>query len=522
VSTPIPYQIQPDQGPIAVPSPLDETVGGGGPQFEGPSFELLNIKWGNPSFGTPSGVVTWSFATFNSSVQPEDVTYNPPMPTFFQDEVRAAFDAWEAVADIDFVEVSDSSNVDIRVGVGSVDGAGSTLGVAYYSFSGITFNQVHIIMDSVDFSSTSDSGVFYLTMLHEIGHAIGLDHENGISSIMSSFINTSLTGLTGDDLAAVQLLYGGGEGFVLDDHPVDGFGTDASIVVGGSVAGNIESSYDKDWFSVDVIAGRIYQFDLSGDTLVDAYLSLRAADNSLYLFNDDGGPGYDSRITFTATETCTLYLVAEAYSSGAGTYTLTALDISPPPIPGITLTEGLSDSPGSIGTSDVVISGDTFEGRLANGTDHDFVRIELQAGVSYTFELNGADTEGGTLVDPVLSLRNANGGLIVSNDDGGTVFDPSITYIPTVSGSYYLEASTDQTSGGTYSLVTSPDQRTVLDSVDNPGMTVSEGGNDAPGSNVSDRGIDPGDSFVGTLSSFQDTDYIRINMVDRFEYTFEA
>ncbi len=522
MSTPVPYVYQPDQGPIAVPLPSDETGDSDGPQYEGPSFEFLNVKWGSPVNGTTGGIVTWSFATFNSSTQPNDVTYDFPMPSFYQDEVRAAFDAWEAVADIDFVEVQDSSNVDIRLGIGAVDGNGSTLGVAYTSSFGGSLIRVNIILDRADYNSVGDSSELYLTVLHEIGHAIGLDHENDVSSIMSAFINTSLTGLTADDIAGAQALYGGeGGSTVFDDFPTNSIGTDGSFVVGGAQSGEIEISGDEDWFAVEVVGNRLYQFDLSGNTLSDTYLELRGAQGQLFKINDDGGPGLDSRIIFEPAFSGTLYLVASAFSSGTGTYTLTAIDITPPPVPGITLSEGLSDSPGSVVTSDVVISGDIFEGRLANGTDHDFVRIELTAGVTYTFQLNGADTEGGTLTNPVLSLRDASGDLIVSNDEGGTVFDPTIEYTPTATGTYYLEASSENASGGTYTLVTTPDERTVLDSVVGPGMLVSEGGNDVPGSNISDRGIDPGDTFGGTLSSAQDVDYIRINLSARFEYTFE-
>ena len=47
--------------------------------------------------------------------------------------IRDAFDAWESVCGVDFVEVSDSSSSDIRIGwtsPGYSDGPGGTL--AYY------------------------------------------------------------------------------------------------------------------------------------------------------------------------------------------------------------------------------------------------------------------------------------------------------------------------------------------------------------------------------------------------------
>ncbi|MBT5241513.1 MAG: matrixin family metalloprotease [Rhodospirillaceae bacterium] len=523
MSTPVPYVYQPDQGPIAVPAPSDDTSSTTGPQYEGPSFEFLNVKWGSPVNGTTGGIVTWSFATFNSGNQPADVTYDFPMPSFYQDEVRAAFDAWEAVSDIDFVEVQDGSNVDIRLGIGAVDGNGSTLGVAYTSSFGGSLIRVNIILDSADYNSVGDSSELYLTVLHEIGHAIGLDHENDVSSIMSAFINTSLTGLTADDIAGAQALYGGegGGGTVFDDFPTDSIATDGSFVVGGAQSGQIEISGDEDWFAIEVVANRLYRFDLTGNTLADTYLDLRGAQGQSLAFNDDGGPGLNSRITFTPAETGTIYLVASAFSSGTGSYTLTAVDITPPSIPGITISEGLSDSPGSIATSDVLISGDTFVGRLANGTDHDFVRIELTAGVTYTFDLQGADSGSGTLANPFFELNNSEGQLLTANNNGGVGLDSRITYTPTVSGTYYLEVTTNQVVGGTYTLVTTPDERTVLDSDVNPGMQVSEGGNDVPGSNVSDIGIDPGDTFSGSLSTPQDTDYIRVNLTARFEYSFE-
>ena len=40
--------------------------------------------------------------------------------------------------------------------------------------------------------------------------------------------------------------------------------TTAAVAVGGSATGEIETADDKDWFEVELEAGRTYQFDLQG------------------------------------------------------------------------------------------------------------------------------------------------------------------------------------------------------------------------------------------------------------------
>ena len=48
-----------------------------------------------------------------------------------------------------------------------------------------------------------------------------------------------------------------------DDYSADRFTTGA-VEVGGSATGTIETAYDHDWFAVELVAGRTYQFDLQG------------------------------------------------------------------------------------------------------------------------------------------------------------------------------------------------------------------------------------------------------------------
>ena len=45
--------------------------------------------------------------------------------------------------------------------------------------------------------------------LHELGHALGLDHSEDTNSIMYAFYDCSKTTLTADDIAGIQAIYGG-------------------------------------------------------------------------------------------------------------------------------------------------------------------------------------------------------------------------------------------------------------------------------------------------------------------------
>lgn len=68
------------------------------------SYALEGVKWGAPGLGSPGGQVTWSFAT--SSYAGQFYAFDSTLTGNFQDEVRRAFDRWESVARIDFVEAS--------------------------------------------------------------------------------------------------------------------------------------------------------------------------------------------------------------------------------------------------------------------------------------------------------------------------------------------------------------------------------------------------------------------------------
>ncbi|MFG6621393.1 DUF4214 domain-containing protein [Sulfitobacter sp. 1A05707] len=166
-------------------------------------YNLLGPKWGSPQLGEAGGVVYWSFAT----VQGDIVNFSASISGGAQrDVIRQAFQMWEDVANIDFVEVADNRDVDIRLGYEDIDGPGGTLGLAYYGYIGTGFVEAEIGFDRADIGrQTIDQ--FFETAIHEIGHTIGLGHSDAPNSIM---LPRSYTGpvLSSGDIAGIQEIYG--------------------------------------------------------------------------------------------------------------------------------------------------------------------------------------------------------------------------------------------------------------------------------------------------------------------------
>ncbi len=103
-----------------------------------------------------------------------------------------------------------------------------------------------------------------------------------------------------------------------------------SVPINGSSTGTLETTGDRDWFRVQLVAGTTYVIDLQGQhagagTLPDPYLRVHDANGNLLAQNDDSVPGsnFDSEVTFQAGTTGTYYLEAGAFAdSYTGTYRL--------------------------------------------------------------------------------------------------------------------------------------------------------------------------------------------------------
>jgi serralysin len=112
--------------------------------------------------------------------------------------------------------------------------------------------------------------------------------------------------------------------------------TTSSIGVGGTLDGNLETAGDHDWYKITLTAGQKVVISLDGSgasPLVDPYLYIHDSSGFLLTSDDDGGPGTDSRVVFTAPTSGTYYVDVGAWNDQySGTYTVSVQPYTPPPV----------------------------------------------------------------------------------------------------------------------------------------------------------------------------------------------
>jgi serralysin len=162
-------------------------------------------------------------------------------------------------------------------------------------------------------------------------------------------------------------------------------GTTTSIAVGGTLTDSLETVGDHDWVRITLTAGQKIVISLGayGGSGVDTYLYLRDSSGNLLTENDDGGPGTDSRLVFTAPSSGTYYIDVGAWNDqSAGAYQLSVQTYTPPP----------------------VYTDDQIANQLVNGYwNNDFHHWNVTQGGTITVNLTALTPEGQNLARAALA-----------------------------------------------------------------------------------------------------------------------
>lgn len=116
----------------------------------------------------------------------------------------------------------------------------------------------------------------------------------------------------------------------------------------------------------------------------------------------------------------------------------------------------VSDAPYETTTPYTISAGDTFEGTLSFAGDKDAIKLQVEAGVTYTISMDGIGSGG--VADTYLYLFDSNTNEVARDDDGGGNYNSEITFTATSTGTYYIGATSYEDGySGDYRLTVTAD-----------------------------------------------------------------
>lgn len=353
----------------------------------------------------------------------------------------------------------------------------------------------------------------YLTVFDFAGNEIDWDDDGGLGynsrleftppSTGTFYVEArGFAGDSGTYRLSAQVLEAPQAPGVADDYSDDAR-TLGQIAAGGSVIGDLEASGDMDWFAISLAAGQPIIFDLEGaptgqGTLSDPYLTIYDEFGDEIDRDDDGGEGYNSRLSFTAPYEGVYFIEARGFGGSSGTYRLSAGQ-GAAQVPLVA-----DDYPADPSTPGSVFVGGFVTGTIEQADDSDWFALQLANGQTVDLSLEGVDTGGGDLGDPLLVLYDQFGNEIDRNDDGGEGLNSFLTFTAPSGGTYYVAADAFSSSTGSYTL--------YVDDV-TPAQVGGKGPVDDYAGDASTSGfISLGGSVSGTLEQMEDTDWFAIQL----------
>ncbi len=156
-----------------------------------------------------------------------------------KNELQAALQRWESVANIAFIEMNDPSLANIVIGAADDPGGRAFANLSYRGEKGPTpvtmalgnapaspvlddnggdgsvvpIDQAYVCLNpksrwKIGFDGNLDVYDLRHTFTHEVGHAIGLDHPDSTGAVMAFRYDERVRDLQPSDIAGVRRLYG--------------------------------------------------------------------------------------------------------------------------------------------------------------------------------------------------------------------------------------------------------------------------------------------------------------------------
>lgn len=406
--------------------------------------------------------------------------------------------AWSAASSFEFVAVDDyidpciergagqfgdgSTGVDFAATVCGTEFGESTLAVTLTAgqcmnqqcTGGFTITDADIIFSSREtwdvYSGSLRNGTseFERVALHELGHALGLDHSAANAAIMQAFISDA-DSLQSDDIAGVVSIYGADE-VVQETTLANIYGVtlvvpDNAIISGPNTSNNLSGTLSSSDNQLEGKSLDLYQYTFENDSSIDIQLSSQAFDPFLYLvrvsatqasipsstfIDDDSGSGNSARIS-ESIQAGTYWLgVSSASNSGQGGYEVSIISNTSNPstsfksftsIYGVeVLVNPNPDIGGRLESTDFI-----FENKFL-----DLVQIEVATTSTVKIDLSSSTFDTNLLLVDI--INNEVGSLALQNDDSGSDTNSRLeaTLAP---GTYWLGVTSfDTNESGSYDI----------------------------------------------------------------------
>lgn len=270
--------------------------------------------------------------------------------------------------------------------------------------------------------------------------------------------------------------------------------TDASLSPEGDYReGMLAPAGDRDWYRVELAEGQAVRVGMqvtgAPDSISDPYLVVYGPDSAEITRDDDGGDGLNAWLEIQAGAAGTYYVEARGFTEdAAGRYAINVVG-------------------GEIGntydTAEALLpSGDARTSLVGVAGDVDWFAIELVEGRPYRFNLEGLDPDA--LADPLLTIYDATGNAVATDDDGGRGLNSYVYFASPTGGTYFAAVSSyDGQSTGRYSL-------RAVDT-------------DVPGHAYTDEVLDAADDTrLSRIEMAGDIDVYRVTLEAGVSYQIEA